>query len=33
MKIKASNANQASFRPISARSNIPTELKKLEELG
>ena len=33
MKIKASYANQASFRPISARSNIPTELKKLEELA
>ncbi|MBQ7571717.1 MAG: alpha-glucan family phosphorylase [Bacteroidaceae bacterium] len=33
MKIKASNANQASFRPISARSNIPAELTKLEELA
>ena len=33
MKIKASNANQASFRPISARSNIPAELKKLGELA
>ncbi|MBO4611856.1 MAG: alpha-glucan family phosphorylase [Bacteroidaceae bacterium] len=33
MKIKASNTNQASFRPISARSNTPAELKKLDELA
>lgn len=33
MKIKASNTNQASFRPISVRSNIPAELQKLEELA
>ena len=31
--IKASNANEASFHPISVRSNIPAELKKLEELA
>ncbi|MBQ8051000.1 MAG: alpha-glucan family phosphorylase [Bacteroidaceae bacterium] len=33
MKIKASNTNQASFRTISVRSNIPEKLTKLEELA
>ena len=33
MKIKASNSNQANFRPISVKSNIPEELNKLEELA
>ena len=33
MKIKASNVNQPSFRPISVRSNIPEKLKKMEELA
>ena len=31
MKIKASNVNQAAFRTISAKSNIPAKLSKLEE--
>ena len=33
MKIKASNSNQANFRTISVKSNIPEELNKLEELA
>ena len=33
MKIKASNVNQAAFRTISAKSNIPAKLSKLEELA
>ena len=33
MKIKASNSNQANFRTISVKSNIPEALSKLEELA
>ncbi|MCQ2196091.1 MAG: alpha-glucan family phosphorylase [Bacteroidaceae bacterium] len=33
MKIKASNSNQAYFRTITAKSNIPEALNKLEELA
>ena len=33
MKIKTSKVNQASFRPLSVRSNVPEKLKKLEELA
>ena len=33
MKIKASNSNQANFRTISVKSNIPEALNKLEELA
>ena len=33
MKIKASNANQASWKPVIVRSNMPAELSKLEELA
>ena len=33
MKIKASNVNQANFRSISVRSNVPEKLKKMEELA
>lgn len=33
MKIKASNANHISLTPISVKSNIPEELKKLDELA
>ncbi len=33
MKIKASNANQITFRQISVRSHIPEELSKLDELA
>ncbi|MCF0198948.1 MAG: alpha-glucan family phosphorylase, partial [Bacteroidaceae bacterium] len=33
MRIKASNVNPVSFRPISVKSNIPEELGKLEELA
>ncbi|MBQ0021456.1 MAG: alpha-glucan family phosphorylase [Bacteroidales bacterium] len=33
MKIKASNSNQVSFRPITVKSNIPEALNKLEELA
>ncbi len=33
MKIKASNANQISFRQILVRSHIPEELSKLDELA
>lgn len=33
MKIKTSNSNQVNFRPIMVKSNIPEELKKLEELA
>ncbi|MBR1788930.1 MAG: alpha-glucan family phosphorylase [Bacteroidaceae bacterium] len=33
MKIKASNVNQPSFRPINVRSNVPEKLMKMEELA
>ena len=33
MKIKASNANDASWKPVAVKSNIPAELTKLEELA
>jgi len=33
MKIKASNSNQANFRSITVKSNIPEALNKLEELA
>ncbi|MCD8285413.1 MAG: alpha-glucan family phosphorylase, partial [Prevotellaceae bacterium] len=33
MKIKASNANQITFRQISVRSHIPEQLSKLDELA
>ncbi|MBQ7460837.1 MAG: alpha-glucan family phosphorylase, partial [Bacteroidaceae bacterium] len=33
MKIKASNANQPSWKPIIVKSNMPAELGKLEELA
>ena len=33
MKIKASNANDASWKPVTVKSNIPEELNKLEELA
>ena len=33
MKIKASNANQPCWRPVTVKSNIPAELSKLEELA
>ena len=33
MKIKASNANQPSWKPVNVKSNIPQELSKLEELA
>ena len=33
MKIKASNANSVTFRPITVKSHIPEELSKLEELA
>ena len=33
MKIKASNANEAQWKPIVVKSNIPEELQKLEELA
>ena len=33
MKIKASNANQPSWKPVIVKSNIPQELSKLEELA
>ena len=33
MKIKASNVNQANFRSISVRSNVPEKLKKMEVLA
>ena len=33
MRIKASNANAAAWRAVSAKSNIPAELEKLNELA
>ena len=33
MKIKASNANDAAWKTVTVKSNIPDELKKLEELA
>ena len=33
MRIKASNANAAAWRTVSAKSNIPAELEKLNELA
>ncbi|MBR4242977.1 MAG: alpha-glucan family phosphorylase, partial [Bacteroidaceae bacterium] len=33
MKIKASNSNDASWKPVTVKSNIPGELAKLEELA
>ena len=33
MRIKASNANAAAWRAVSAKSNIPVELEKLNELA
>ena len=33
MRIKASNANAAAWRSVSAKSNIPAELEKLNELA
>ena len=33
MKIKASNANQPCWKPITVKSNIPEELRQLEELA
>lgn len=33
MKIRASYANQPSWKPVTAKSNIPAKLKKLEELA
>ena len=33
MKIKASNANEAQWKPVVVKSNIPVELQKLEELA
>jgi len=33
MKVKASNSNDACWRPITVKSNIPAELSKLEELA
>ena len=33
MKIKSSNANQPSWRPIIVKNNMPAELGKLEELA
>ena len=33
MKIKASNANEAQWKPVTVKSSIPEELNKLEELA
>ena len=33
MKIKASNANQPSWKPIIVKGSVPAELSKLEELA
>ena len=33
MKIKASNSNEASWKPVTVKSSIPKELNKLEELA
>ena len=33
MKIKSSNSNDASWKPVTVKSNIPGELSKLEELA
>ena len=33
MKIKASNANAAAWKNVSAKSNVPAELSKLNELA
>ena len=33
MKIKASNANQPSWKPVIVKGNVPAELRKLEELA
>ncbi|MCR4592253.1 MAG: alpha-glucan family phosphorylase [Bacteroidaceae bacterium] len=33
MKIKASNANNPCWKPITVKSNVPAELSKLEELA
>ena len=33
MKIRASYANQPCWKPVTAKSNIPEKLKKLEELA
>ncbi len=33
MKIKASNANQITFRQVAAKSSVPEKLEKLEELA
>ena len=33
MKIKTSNVNQTTFRPISVRSHVPEKLVKMEELA
>ena len=33
MKIKASNANEAQWKPVVVKSSIPAELSKLEELA
>ena len=33
MKIKASNANQPSWKPVMVKNNVPAELSKLEELA
>ena len=33
MRIKASNANEAQWKPVVVKSNIPVELQKLEELA
>lgn len=33
MKIKASNANNPCWKPITVKSNMPAELRQLEELA
>ena len=33
MKIKASNANQPNWKPVTVKSNVPERLSKLEELA
>ena len=33
MKIKASNANVAAWKNVTAKSNVPAELEKLNELA
>ena len=33
MRIKASNVNQPSWKPVTVKSNVPAELSKLSELA